>query len=532
MKKNKIKQVLGVTLVGTLLCQPISLLAMTKEESVYVNVDPFGIVSKTTVTNHLFNQKKGELLDETELKDILNINGKETFTLNDHILKWQANGRDLFYQGTTQKQLPISVSIDYYLNGSKKDLKDMLGKKGTVKMILRFQNHLKKEVVVNGSRQTLYTPFVVTIGTVLDAKTNRNIEVTNGKVVATGSRNMVVSLASPGLYESFGNDSLKGMNEITLSFETDSFSLSNIYIVATPKLLAEKDFDIFHKLDSLGSDMQYLQSSMDTIEKGARQLKSGSETLSSGAKEIAAHLQTVVTSLEALEQGSINLKDGLSRTIHALEQTTSVINQPTKAGSITQLNALKDQNKAAISTYLSSVSMSYDDLQTYYVTNQLDSYHGSDAQILSCKTAYEMVTLLNANNTAIEEMIKAMGNIDTQTKDLLIQLKQTLETLEQGASKLNGGLSTLKAGVSQVYNGADSLVNGTQTLNHGAMTLSNGITTFNQSGIQKLTGYSNLIVNYSRKAEAMIQLSKEYKGFASSNADESTFIYFVKGMKK
>ncbi|WDU83006.1 hypothetical protein [Caloramator sp. Dgby_cultured_2] len=34
-------------------------------------------------------------------------------------LIWTLQNNDLFYQGTTNKKLPIEVNIDYYLDGKK-----------------------------------------------------------------------------------------------------------------------------------------------------------------------------------------------------------------------------------------------------------------------------------------------------------------------------------------------------------------------------------------------------------------------------
>ena len=43
-----------------------------------------GVVSKSSVTNHLISYSNGRLDDETELKNILNINGNEEYTINNN----------------------------------------------------------------------------------------------------------------------------------------------------------------------------------------------------------------------------------------------------------------------------------------------------------------------------------------------------------------------------------------------------------------------------------------------------------------
>ena len=46
-----------------------------------------------------------------------------------------------------------------------------------------------------------------------------------------------------------------------------------------------------------------------------------------------------------------------------------------------------------------------------------------------------------------------------------------------------------------------------------------------------LSGYAKTIKGYSDKAEALVNLSKEYKGYASDNSDSTMFIYLIKSLK-
>ena len=59
----------------------------------------------------------------------------------------------------------------------------MLGKKGKVKIVLKYTNNDKHETMINGKYTTLYTPFVVATTTILSNDINYNIKVKNGKVI-------------------------------------------------------------------------------------------------------------------------------------------------------------------------------------------------------------------------------------------------------------------------------------------------------------------------------------------------------------
>ncbi len=91
-----------------------------KEETVYVNAKASGKTDKVTVSNWLKNSGSvsGDLKDESTLKDdIKNVKGDEKYTADGDKLTWNTDGEDIYYQGTTDKKLPVSVKLKYYLDG-------------------------------------------------------------------------------------------------------------------------------------------------------------------------------------------------------------------------------------------------------------------------------------------------------------------------------------------------------------------------------------------------------------------------------
>ena len=127
MKKQYLKFLI---LLGLSVALPLNLWALTdqktvgKEENVYVLSDIEGNVKKVIVSGWLKNpEKKNELIDISELDNITNVKGDETFTEKDGKKIWAANGNDIFYQGTTNKEVPVSIKISYRLNGKKSHLK-------------------------------------------------------------------------------------------------------------------------------------------------------------------------------------------------------------------------------------------------------------------------------------------------------------------------------------------------------------------------------------------------------------------------
>ena len=187
----------------------------------------------------------------------------------------------------------------------------MIGKKGTVRMVFKYTNNDKHEEMINGKYTTLYTPFVVATTTILPNDTNSNIKVKNGKVIANGTKSIVVLLSTPGLYESLGIDKLKGMDEAEITFETDSFELSSIYSVSTPKLIDKSDLDIFNNIDGIYNSINTLVDSSNKLKNGSGQILSGAEKLKDGVNKLKDGINSAYN-------GSKQITDTVSYSINTI----------------------------------------------------------------------------------------------------------------------------------------------------------------------------------------------------------------------
>ena len=94
-----------------LLLETFPVWALTKDESIYAKLDNNGQVNKVIVSEHLQGTGDKETTDKTKLEDIENINGDEKFTNENGKLVWESNGKDIYYQGKTKEELPISLNI-------------------------------------------------------------------------------------------------------------------------------------------------------------------------------------------------------------------------------------------------------------------------------------------------------------------------------------------------------------------------------------------------------------------------------------
>ena len=213
-----------------------------KEETVYVVANADGSAKNVIVSEWLKN-KDGEatLKDASDLKDIENVKGEEAFTQNGDQLTWEAGGNDIYYQGTTDKKLPITEKVTYFLDGKEMTPQEIAGKSGKVKIRFDYINNEKTTQIVEGEEHEVYVPFTVLTGMILPDDYS-NVEITNGKVISDGNRKVAVGMAMPGLKESLdiGEDDLDGEVKIPdyveVTADVDNFSLEMTMTVAVKEL--------------------------------------------------------------------------------------------------------------------------------------------------------------------------------------------------------------------------------------------------------------------------------------------------------
>lgn len=288
--KKMIKKVLAYILVIGELFQATGVYALTKEETVYAKLDEKGDIKNVSISEHLYDYKDNLIKDKSILKDIKNINGNEKFSKDGNDLLWETKGNDIYYKGMYEKELPIDVDVKYYLDGKELDVNDILGKKGKIKIELNYKNKAYKFININGTMEKIYVPYMIATTSILNNSDNKNIKVTNGKIIDNGLSSIVMAISSPGLYESLKIDKLKEIDKVVITYDTDYFELNSIYSVATTDMFDEK-IDMFSDINNLYSSINLLQSNMNTIVEASRKLSDGSKQMNIGITELNNKVQ-------------------------------------------------------------------------------------------------------------------------------------------------------------------------------------------------------------------------------------------------
>lgn len=310
-----------------------------KEETVYIIADDKGAAKNMIVSDHLLNHEgKETITDASSLKDIENVKGEETFTQDAQMLTWNAGGNDIYYQGTSEKKPPITQNITYYLDGKEIAPKELAGKSGKVKIRFDYTNHEKSGDV--------YVPFMAISGMVLD-DSFRNVQVTNGKVIADGNRQVVVGYTLPGLKESLqvsdgdfdAGITLPEYFEVTADVTDFTLDMTMTVVMNAANFIhAEGGSSL-----SLEDELNSLTDATGRLEDGSAALADGVDTLKSKLGEFQNGMNTLADGVSSLQNGAGSLADGAN----ALNTSAQAINNGIAALDTTLRTALTEEEKAA-----------------------------------------------------------------------------------------------------------------------------------------------------------------------------------------
>ena len=175
-----LKKALASLMVGLVTIYALPLYTFAKDENVYSKINTQGETYKTIVTT-----KDMDKVEQTE----------------------------------TDKELPLEMKITYTLDGKQISADELAGKSGKVVIKIEYINKSAQTVNINGREETMYTPFVVAVGSIIDNENNKNIKVTNGKVVENGNKSIVFGVVMPGLDESLDLSGVLGKIDIPSSIE-------------------------------------------------------------------------------------------------------------------------------------------------------------------------------------------------------------------------------------------------------------------------------------------------------------------------
>ena len=466
-----------------------------KEETVYVLLDANGNKTDTIVSEWLKNPEGAQTMyDSTKLKDVEVVKGNASYTQDDDMLVWNSDGGDIYYQGKSDKEVPVNVEVTYTLNDAKVDATEIDHASGHLVVNYNYTNNYAEEMVIDGERRTVYQPFAMMTGMMLDNEKVSNIEVTNGKAINSGDYTIVFGMAMPGLAESLGIDSdeIEIPESVIVEADVQDFSMPMTVTVASNNALSELGLDEFDSVDELKDKAGQLNDGINMLSDGAGQLNDGIITLSDGTDSLKDGTVDLVSGVGALNDGAVSLSDGAGKLSDGTKKLSGGATQVNDgAGALKDgLHKLKDNTPALesgvndLSSGAAQLNAGLSQINTNSAalnTGAESLVEGANQLAAALNPSSESVTALCTGATGVSEGATQAENDVDKVLEAYESVVGNLETISASLAQeeQNDELTALKADIDACLSKLNSVKPQTESLSQSMPTLVDGASTLN-----------------------------------------------------
>lgn len=562
MKQYPLHRLAGGLLAALLCLAPAGALAQQqaaggvhKQETVYGELHADGSLKGTTVSVYLSNPEGLEKIEDvTNLESLETLAGELPPDVEAGRITWNARGEDVLYQGVSQQALPVSVAIEYELDGKPVEPEALLGQSGHLVMRFTYTNHVKQTVAIGEGQAEIYTPFTVATVVTLPQEHFTSVKTDADRAITQGDATMVMDLAFPGLAESLNRDPAEmGGGTMTLEADVTDFTLQEITFLVTPKLIEESDLSAMENLDELKAGLEETDEGGEALSEGAGSLRDGAYSFARGVDQYAKGVAELAGGLTRLAEGAPQLADGGRKLADGLES----IQEQTESMGLTGEDGLLEKllaNQQELDQALEGIVQMVGDAE--------ETIARLDAAIAAMEAAAESMEEAGAPQEQVDALRQqiaqmqalrdqAAGNRDTLNalldalRDQLGQLEGAPEKLEAmvsgleelvaGARQLSDGLNALesqvgelKSGAAQLDAGASELSSGAWSLARAAGQLSGALDTFNEEAIDRLAGDTAAeIDDFQARKEALLAASEAYASFTGEPENTECEVSFI-----
>ena len=476
---KKFVKALAVLSLGSILGGNIAFASEAKtykNETVYVTKEA-GKVTDQTVSVWINKDGKADIKDKSDLKEIKNLETDEKIEAKDGFIDINSKDKDFYYQGKTDKDLPVDVEIKYELDGKLIDFKDLEGKSGKVKITITAHNKVKESLKPG---KAIYAPYLVMTEMTFADDEVKNIEADSAKIIKDGKNQIVAGVLAPGLRENFAglldDEKLdKFKDQIEIEMEVENFKPSEAYVVITNEIFQDvKNLGSFDDLegglDELTANAAKLVDGSDKLKEGSKSLNNGISNLADGSEKLSAGSEKLIAgfdqmsgafaslpekigpmenAISALDGGGANLKTGLNQYTGGLSEINS------KMGDLMDGADRLNQGASELNAGIERLSQGSKELREKLSQDA----EGNDLR--------EFATSLKALRTGIDDFSQSIKPM-TESID---RLNMGLKSAKESSEKISKSLGDLSAALENTPNTEAVISN----INQNAASLENQI---------------------------------------------------------
>lgn len=534
---NRIKRVLCSVIIFVLIMPNFSFAkgSITKEETVYVNLDTEGIpIDKTSSIWLHSDSPLNKVEDRTILKEIVNVKGDEEPEVRGDKIIWKTDKKDIFYQGKIDKSLPIAIDIKYYLNNKEMKPEDIVGKSGSIRIKIKLDNKDTHIITKkNGSKKEVYTPLIATTVVNLPLDKFTDVNVNSGKILSDGNNQIITFATIPGLRKSLNldKDILELPEYLEITATTDDFEMKPIVVTITSDLPEIKDIEGAEDLEELIDGIDKIKESSEKLSEGTGLLAEGQTKLNNGIDEFVNGIDQLNGGADGLNRGVGELKKGIDSAYNGSSDINKGAKELEKGGKALG-NGTEEWSKGAMEfskgskEFVNGVEKLSEDLSKVpentkkmnkgmnnlvdgtgqviegqdNLTNGLEeSLKGLEKIKKGKEQELEIINLLLGGNEKLIDAAEKIANAPV--------VGEIGEGILQGLNKQNEGLLGLQYSSKEIITGIEQLETGLNQAKEGSEKLSENLATINSGQEEIGFGLDQLAAG----TEALGEVSKEFE---------------------
>lgn len=415
-----------------------------KTETVYAVLNGDGSLSDIVVSGWLHNDAGiKNLKEKLNLTDVKNVKTDEVPEDNNGEYTWNSDSNDIYYQGNSTEQLPVTMQITYELDGQQLSQEELKGKSGHLKINIHLTNVNSETKTINGKNVIIH-PFYVAGGMLsLNNDHYSNTTCDQGKIVTDGSKQVLVFAAVPGLKDTLESADLSKVSDQLsigddINIECDVTDCDELNLM----MGMSNEEDISDILDE-GDSIEELTNGITKLMDADDQLVDGSQKLADGTQQLITESEPLTSSsgsIRTLSNGALTLNSGALRLKAALAQYTDGVGQLNDG--VNALYAIPDgANQISLGMTTPTEEGKLESSLTGGAAALTAGLQNMKQQVDDGLSAENVTVMMGQLDTAISTL---NGLKDTLTKDTetLNDLKSTLS----GATDQLDGLKTVMTG--------------------------------------------------------------------------------------
>ncbi len=273
------------------------------------------------IVSVLDNLKKDETMSQRYQTETVYVisdnNGATQKVIVSDTMKDNTNGTESYSMQNVNAEAPVTINVKYELDGKEVSASEIAGKSGHVVITYDYKNNITSKVMVGDKEETMYIPFSVITGMLLDNEKFSKVEVTGGKLIDDGSRKAVLGLALPGLKENLGLSEsdekfadIDIPSQLVVEADVTDFSLGSVYSFVSNFDISGLSIDGEGSADLLSGGLNQVTDIMNQLLDGSLELAEGANKLSDGLVTAADGSKKLVDGVNAAHDGAAALAAG------------------------------------------------------------------------------------------------------------------------------------------------------------------------------------------------------------------------------